>query len=325
VKVFFIVVGDETNSNSRERVWKYLPALKERGIESEVHVAGDVVPGVLGRLAYWKKLLERAGRSDAIFIHRVPLSATERAALRALGPPVIFDLDDAIWYAIDPDERGGPTPGRRNEDLEATLRMAALVRAGNEELRAKAREFHPNVSLAPTCVDLVEPSEEPPGPVTVGWIGHSGNFRYFDVCGDALGDVRLKVVADQPPPVSAEFKVWRLEDETADVRSFHIGIMPLADTPWARAKCGYKILLYWAHGRPVVASPVGVNAELVTPERGLLARTPEEWRDALRRLCADALLRRRMGAAGREFVAANFSRARGFNDLVSDLGSSTLS
>ena len=318
MKVFFVVVGDRNNSNSRERVWKYLPALRERGIESEVHEAGQIVPGVLGRLSYWKKLLKRLGDSDVIFLHRVPLSAAERTAVRALGPPVIFDLDDAIWYAIDPAVDGAAVAGELAGNLEATLRMCALVRAGNEELRARARETCANVSLAPTCVDLPDPSDEPDGPVTVGWIGHSGNFIYFDRCAGALRDVRFKVVADKPPPVPAEFKSWRLEDETADVRSFHIGIMPLADTQWARAKCGYKLLLYMAHGRPVVASPVGVNAEIVSVERGFLASSEAEWREAFSRLM-DRNLRRRMGAAGRAFVEANFSRERGLRDLLRDL------
>lgn len=323
MKVFFIVVGDETNSNSRERVWKYLPMLAEHGIEHEIHVAGDVRPGLLGRLDYWRTLLERLSRSDVIFIHRVPLSAAERTAIRMAGPPVIFDLDDAIWYAIDPNEEGAAVAGARNKDLRATLKIAQLVRAGNEELDDRAGEDDSDTSLAPTCVDLPEEAGEPDGPVTVGWIGHSGNFRYFSSCGAALSDFRFKVVADREPPIPAEFKPWRLEEESADVRSFHIGIMPLADTPWARAKCGYKLLLYMAHGRPVIASPVGVNVDLVTPERGILAGSEEEWREALKRLAGDADLRRAMGAAGRKFVAEHYSRARGLKDLLRDLQSVT--
>ena len=52
MRVFFLVVGDRNNSNSRERVWNYLPMLAERGIEHEIHVAGQVTPGVRGRLRY---------------------------------------------------------------------------------------------------------------------------------------------------------------------------------------------------------------------------------------------------------------------------------
>jgi glycosyltransferase involved in cell wall biosynthesis len=42
--------------------------------------------------------------------------------------------------------------------------------------------------------------------------------------------------------------------------------MPLPDSPWERGKCGYTLVQYTACGVPVVASPVGVNRELVEPE-----------------------------------------------------------
>lgn len=315
MKVLFIVVGDRNNSNSRERVWAYLPALKENGFESTVHIAGEVSPGIGGKLAH----LAHLTRQSAVFVHRVPLALSERAALAAVGARVIFDLDDAIWYAIDPSPDGGGAAGRHRADVEATLRMSALVRVGNGELAVKAREYAASVTIAPTCVEVPESAPEPPGPVTVGWIGHSGNYRYFEAMGAPPPGLRFKVVADVPPPGTAEFKPWRLDDEIADVRSFHIGVMPLLDTPWARGKCGYKILLYMAHGRPVVASPVGVNAEFVTPDRGFLARTPEEWRAALATLAGNPELRRRMGEAGRRFVMEHYSRERGLRDLLRDL------
>jgi glycosyltransferase involved in cell wall biosynthesis len=60
-----------------------------------------------------------------------------------------------------------------------------------------------------------------------------------------------------------------------------------------------------AHGRPVVACPVGGVAEFVVDgETGILVptRRPDLLREALERLLADAELRRRMGSAGRERI-----------------------
>ena len=45
--------------------------------------------------------------------------------------------------------------------------------------------------------------------------------------------------------------------------SFDVGIMPLPDEPWPRGKCGFKLIQYMACGLPVVALPVGANAEIV--------------------------------------------------------------
>ena len=87
-----------------------------------------------------------------------------------------------------------------------------------------------------------------------------------------------------------------------------IGIMPLLDSPWERGKCGYKIIQYMACGLPVVASPVGVNVNIVHHgENGLLATDEAAWRDALERLIASPALRERMGAAGRARVEAEYS------------------
>jgi glycosyltransferase involved in cell wall biosynthesis len=63
-----------------------------------------------------------------------------------------------------------------------------------------------------------------------------------------------------------------------------------------------------ACGLPVVASPVGVNREIVEHGvNGFLAETDAEWRSAIETLLADAELRRRMGAAGRKKVEDHYS------------------
>ena len=76
--------------------------------------------------------------------------------------------------------------------------------------------------------------------------------------------------------------------------------MPLVDDAFQRGKCGLKLLQYMAAGLPAVASPVGVNAEIVIQgETGFLARREEDWGAALEELVRSADLRRSMGAGGR--------------------------
>ena len=95
--------------------------------------------------------------------------------------------------------------------------------------------------------------------------------------------------------------------------------MPLPDDEVSRGKCGLKALQCMATGRPVVASPVGVNSEIVRDgENGFLASSTDEWVDALSRLAADGPLRARLGRTARatveegysaEISAARFARA----------------
>jgi len=72
------------------------------------------------------------------------------------------------------------------------------------------------------------------------------------------------------------------------------------------------VLEAMAHGRPVVATPVGGTGEVVVDgETGLLVppRDAAALADALKRLLADGELRARLGAAGRRRVAERFTAA----------------
>ena len=119
---------------------------------------------------------------------------------------------------------------------------------------------------------------------------------------------------------------WSAQDEVAQLNQFDIGIMPLPDSPFERGKCGYKLIQYMACSKPVVASPVGVNTQIVEPGIiGLLASTPDEWREAILTLSKDASLRRRMGEAGRQKVARNYSLANSASRLIELLRSAAAS
>ena len=63
-----------------------------------------------------------------------------------------------------------------------------------------------------------------------------------------------------------------------------------------------------ACGLPVIASPVGVNRDIVEHGvNGFLASTKEQWRQAIELLTADGDLRQRMGQAGRAKIEKHYS------------------
>jgi glycosyltransferase involved in cell wall biosynthesis len=76
-------------------------------------------------------------------------------------------------------------------------------------------------------------------------------------------------------------------------------------------KCGFKILQYMAAGLPVIASPVGANAELVREGiTGFLPKSPDDWPAAIAALAKDPALRARMGTAARELAATHYTLER---------------
>jgi glycosyltransferase involved in cell wall biosynthesis len=87
-----------------------------------------------------------------------------------------------------------------------------------------------------------------------------------------------------------------------------IGIMPLSNDEWSRMKGGYKLYLYMAAGKPAVASPYGINADIVIGgETGFLAETEKDWLSAFEKLQQDVALRREMGLKARKIAEQKYS------------------
>jgi glycosyltransferase involved in cell wall biosynthesis len=124
-------------------------------------------------------------------------------------------------------------------------------------------------------------------------------------------DFEFRVISNQPPALplrSLVFLPWRKDTEIADLLSFHVGLMPLEDDPWAKGKCAFKALQYMALGIPALVSPVGMNTEVVQHGlNGFVCATPAEWETSLRQLLANASLRQYLGAAARATIEQRYS------------------
>jgi glycosyltransferase involved in cell wall biosynthesis len=238
--------------------------------------------------------------------------------LRWCGYRMVIEMDDAIYL----------TQGHQKK-IPALLAMATGAIVGNEQLASYTRQFSPRVHVVPTVVDTdrfvpargpipayPEPSHEA---IRIVWMGLAYNLKYLEVLAPAIRalqgrfQVKLMVVCSRPPKlpgVDVEFRAWHFHREVADLQEAAIGVMPLEDTEWARGKCGLKLLQYMAVGLPAIASPVGVNNEIiVNGENGFLASTEQEWYDSLESLCRAPQLRVRMGLAGRRTVEDRYSLA----------------
>ena len=275
--------------------------------------------------AYGQRLqaLRKAERFDLAIVHCELLPYLpgwlERCLLKI---PFIYDCDDAFFLKY---RSGRLRLLQPLLDGKADRMMAAAVAvtAGNAALAAYAGQFSSNVRVLPSVVDTDQfrPAEIPPtghsaDPFTLGWIGSPSTAPYLQLLVEPLQQlarerpVRLMVVGGPAPAIEGVEIIeqpWSLEQEVLLILQFHVGVMPLPDTPWARGKCAYKLIQCMACGIPVVASPVGANVDAVPPECGLLAESPEQWLAAFRRLAADPELRQRMGEAARHWVDQRYS------------------
>jgi glycosyltransferase involved in cell wall biosynthesis len=312
-------VHDREAPSFRHRLAAHIPALEAAGFSCEV----ETFP----RRRYGLRVVERLrrlGEIDVLVVAKFKLETGERQLVRRAARRIVYDFDDAIYYS-KPEQTGQPLDRsrRRVRKFERMCATADLVMAGNETLAAFARPHARRVAVVPTGIDLDRyevrergASREP----RLVWIGLPGNLAYLKLVERPLVELaeefpalKLRVISERPPAGFAapfEFVAWSEESEAAEIAAADIGIMPLTDDDWTRGKGGFKLLQYMAAGLPAVASPVGVNREIVVDnETGLLARGAEDWRACLRTLLADPELRRRMGRAGRRRVEERYERS----------------
>jgi glycosyltransferase involved in cell wall biosynthesis len=265
----------------------------------------------------------RAGQFDLVWVEKEMLPWVPSWFELGLFPasvPLVVDYDDALFHRYD--QHSWPLVRRvLGEKIDAVMRRADLVLAGNDYLAGRARRAGARrVELLPTVVDVSRyaVSERTQGQLlTIGWIGSPSTARYLKLITSVLRDlvasrdVRVVAVganADQLEGLPVEVRPWSEAGEVEEIQQFDIGIMPLPDEPFERGKCGYKLIQYMACGKPVVASPVGVNREIIEQGiNGFLANSHEEWLTALVSLLEDAELRKKMGEAGRKHVEERYS------------------
>jgi len=329
-----------TAPSQRFRYEHYLPLLADQGIgfryESFFKVEtwkilyrpGFVLAKVGGILmGYWQRMRLLGGlrSSDYVFIHR---------EASPLGPPVfewfiakvarkriIYDFDDAIWLPNTSVQNRWVAWLKWHGKVKWICKWAYKVSCGNAYLADYARRYNPRVEVLPTVVDTENTHyprpKVPSASVRIGWTGSHSTLPYLRPLLPLLQqleeefDLEIIVIADQQPDFylrSLKYIPWSKETEIEDLSQIDIGLMPLPNDQWAKGKCGFKAIQYQAIGIPAVASPVGVNPEVILDgETGFLADTPEQWLNALRTLVQDEALRQAMGRKGRQHIQANYS------------------
>jgi glycosyltransferase involved in cell wall biosynthesis len=336
MKLLVLSRYDRMGSSSRLRAMQYLPWLKAAGIEARLAPFFD--DAYLEQLysgkrnmalssRYYLNRVRKLWRSEhpsAIWLEKELLPWLPAGIERWLlprGVPVISDYDDAVFHRYDL-HRSRVVRGLLGRKIDKVMASSALVLAGNPYLATRAHAAGAlRIEIVPTVIDArryaVAPRPEADGLLRIGWIGTPTTWRQYMLpvlpMLSALAKehgAKVRAVGGGGIEATPELEVlpWSEAEEGRMIQGMDIGLMPLDDSPWSRGKCGYKIIQYMASGVPVVASPVGVNAEIVVDGvTGFLATTEAEWRLAITRLLRDSDLRHRMGEAGRRRMEERYS------------------
>lgn len=328
MRVIYFSKYSAIGPSSRYRIYQYLTYLKQSGIH--VHISPLFGPMYFRILLLNSKILSlilrliyvlprfivrifnipRAKCYDMVIIEHqlfpyLPLFFEK--PLFYFNRKVVLEMDDAI-YLTHPHK------------LPELIRRCSHVIVGNRHLSDRVHKYNDKVTVIPTVVGIEKYHIKKSinmDRLVIGWIGLPYNFKYIRRLERVLKDlshnypVSVRIISSKSPvlnEIELEFRKWSLEREIEELQEFHIGIMPLFDDEWCRGKCGLKLLQYMAAGLPVVASPVGVNSEIVEDgKNGFLAWDDEDWYKKLSMLCESQTLRESLGQEARKTVEEKYS------------------
>ncbi len=302
-----VISNNPDRASFRQRIGIYLDSLRADGIDCEV---AKLPTNEAGRA----KLFMRVKKFDAVFFHKKRLNLIDATLLRRFARKIIYDFDDAVMYnENNPEKRSF----QRHTSFKRTARLADLIIAGNSYLAKHAASFSNNIHILPTgldtkAYDINKPQSD--GKIRLAWIGSKSTLKYLEEIKDALEqtgrlceNVVLRIICDEfidLQNLKVEKVTWRLEGQHSALRECDIGLAPLPDNNFTKGKCGFKILQYQAAGLPVIASPVGMNIELIDDGKtGLFAGDITQWSDKIRTLAENPELRKKLAVAAKKNVA----------------------
>lgn len=324
-------------ASSRLRSLQYIPVLESAGIEvvweplfNDASLNYRYKKGKFTLysllVAFSKRIqsLLKISTFDVVWIEKesLPFFPVWIEAAFLSSVPYVLDYDDAVFHNYD-ENRFALVRWLYGSRLDILMSKASLVMCGNKYLADRAYgSGAQNVELIPTVIDLER------YPVTnfsdstidvdllrIVWIGSPTTAQYLEILVKPLQMLSLhlnfifRVIGAKfnIPGVQVECLPWSESSEVDFIRDCHLGVMPLNDSNWERGKCGYKLIQYMGCSLPVVASPVGLNTEIVANGvNGFLASTEEEWASSLEILLTQGKVRQSMGKFGRAKVEAQY-------------------
>jgi len=325
--------------SSRYRFYNYRECFNKKNIELEILPLFEKeyfeAQGKLNKLlivfkSYLKRFLQLKNlkEKDVVLIEYELFPffpAFYEKKLRKKGVKYLVDYDDAIFHRYDLNKNFLIKKFLRNK-IKEVIKNASKVIVCNKYLENYAKKYNSNISILHTVVLLdkyIEKSKKfkkNSNKFIVGWIGSRTTSKYileilpvFEKLKDL--NIQFNLVGFDESLLDDEMKKkfninvipWREDTEIDNILEFDVGIMPLDDTPWSRGKCGFKLIQYMSCKKPVIASPVGINKDIVDENVGFLAENLEDWKKYIKKLYKDEKLRRKMGEKAFEKVLEKYN------------------
>ncbi len=342
--ILFLTKYPYKGASSRYRVYQYLPYFREAGIQFRVlpfhnsnYLQKVYKKEKVSLVYYMQRIMVRifyvfifSFFYKIIFVQKsfFPIdffSFVSMFFLKKMGKIIIFDIDDAIWVRDKP----------LSTDAKTMIKLADLIIVGNKFLYSYCYRFNKNIVIVPTAINLekYELSDRDVinrnGPIILGWIGTPITADlYLPIIAEAIDtismryNVILKLIGAKSN-IKKLFKCkvvtvpWDEDTEVKELLEINIGLMPLDNSEFSKGKCGLKLLQYMAMGIPSVASPVGVNKNIIKDGmNGFLASSSEEWINKISLLIENKNLYTNISKNARTTVERDFSLKKWADKMI---------
>lgn len=266
------------------------------------------------------------------------------AIVKKSGIPIIIDTDDQWQLSHDHIQKKYWVANDRAAKIINNFKQADAITCTTPYLRELCLNFNPNVKVLPNGIDFNQPQFQPDDKISqlkderinIGWSGGATHYQDLGILADCFMSMRsnpdwknkyrllLSGFVDKDPTWNAYEKIftsnYKIDEDhysrinVMDVNSyasalelFDIGLVPLRDTPFNRAKSELKMLELGAKKVASIVSDVYPYTLLAKHKVNCLMSDKRGWFNSIKLLMDSSQMRIDLGETLYEHIFTNYN------------------
>lgn len=239
---------------------------------------------------------------------------------------IVIDYDDAVFHNYD-NSKNKLIKRWCGDKIYQLVALADVVITGSPYLTKTLLSYAKEVVEIPTSVstqlynatDAAHLSIKDKEAFRIGWIGSPTTSRFVLLIKDCLLQLQ-EIYNSKLVLIGFDKKLekqleglhyinynWQESTEIQLLKTCDVGIMPLPNEPFARGKCGFKLIQYMACGLPMVSTPMEANIKINHGNDNLFANTKFEWYSCLSAIIQNKDFYKEAGRKNQEIVHQFYS------------------